>query len=122
MFGSQREPKYKIGDVFFTTYTAERVLVEQRDCKQHLHIPAVIIIKEIIISKKETSYNVERYIHFNDADIKNEKIKLEETVLDNYFPTTTGIVSKMTETYEKTFNELKMKVNKEKLNDALKGE
>ena len=118
------EQKYKIGQTFFGACgTTAEIKIDWELINKCINIPAVFVVKEITINKKEIRYTIDKWLWYNDEDIKKTSITLTEKEMSNYFPhSLSEFISELSDKYTNRFNEITKKINKENLSAVLHGE
>lgn len=115
---SMKEPKYKIGDVFFSTYG---IPDDGKDGhSKFMFVPAVGVITKITIDKKDIVYVLTEYLKTNKDMRKRDNTRTEKQ-LEEHSRTLEEVKSRLIEDYDEYFADLRRKVNKEKLTDVLNG-
>jgi hypothetical protein len=120
-----RLPKFAIGNMFFVTYSqqdAELYLGENKkdNCGNYTHIPAVGIIREIKITKKDIIYVVEERFKTNEK-VLTRTIEQNENEVEKGFNSVHTLIEKLGIIFNGAFAELTREINKEKLTEILNG-
>lgn len=120
-----REPKFKIGDTFFMSYSLPHTEIvfdngERDTVGIFTQVPTVAVITKISIDRKQIVYTTMEYSKGDNKIIKRSIDRTEEE-LQTLHHFLTKLLESLLFLYTDSFQKVVKEVNKEKLSDVLSG-